>query len=280
MKFSVVLRRIYHVIFHRLLQVFIQNPPILLQPITENQNVRAFNMLKSLIPTRMPLNPITVGQISCNGQYVVPQDIFNVDLLISPGVGIDVELDIMFLQHGIKAILVDTVKLPKSLYAYRNHLQYISKLLGSRSAESMSPESVISINTLLKTNTFKRVALQMDIEGHEWPIILEDAENILDHFDYLIIELHGISALFGYSTFPLMTSAIEILRKYFVPYYTTINPANGYSEINGKLIPELIEVTFVNKSCVSEDMFSQLPYVFKYDELGIGESLQTLLDTH
>ena len=83
----------------------------------------------------------------------------------------------------------------------------------------------------MKTNNFKTVALQMDIEGHEWAIILEDGESMLDSFDYLIIELHGLSALFGYSTFPLMTSAIDTLRRYFVPYYTTINPANGFSKI-------------------------------------------------
>ena len=33
----------------------------------------------------------------------------------------------------------------------------------------------------------------MDIEGHEWSIILEDGDNMLDNFDYLIIELHGLS---------------------------------------------------------------------------------------
>jgi len=280
MKSSVSIRKLCHAIFHWLLQVFIRNPPVLLQSISTDQEVKAFDTLLSLIPTRMPWNPVTVGEIPCNGQYVVPPEIFNVDLLISPGVGMDVPLDIAFLQHGIKTILIDTVKLPKSLYSYRNNLQYISKFLGSQSAETRSPEIVISINTLLKTNKFKRVALQMDIEGHEWAIILEDGENMLDSFDYLIIELHGLSALFAYSTFPLMTSAIDILRKYFVPYYTSINPANGYSKIKGKLIPELIEVTLVNKSCVSANMFSPLPYVFKYDALGIGESLQTLLDRH
>lgn len=279
-KFAISIRRLCHVFFHWFLQLSKRYPPVLLQPISTEQEVKAFDKLLSLIPTRMPLNPLTIGEISCNGQYVVPPEIFNVDLLISPGVGMDVPLDIAFLQNGTKAILVDTVELPKSLYSYRNNLQYISKFLGSRSAEARSPESVISINTLLTANKYNRVALQMDIEGHEWPIILEDGENMLESFDYLIIELHGLSALFSYSTFPLFASAIDIIRKYFVPYYTTINPANGYSKIKGKLIPELIEVTFVNKSCVSANMFSPLPYAFKHDELGIGESLQTLLDVH
>ncbi len=140
LKFAVSIRRICHVIFHWLLQLFTRNPPVLLQSISTDQEVKAFDTLLSLIPTRMPLNPVTVGEISCNGQYVVPPEIFNVDLLISHGVGMDVPLDIAFLQNGIKAILVDTVKLPKSLYSYRNNLQYISKFLGSRSAETRSPK--------------------------------------------------------------------------------------------------------------------------------------------
>ena len=280
MKSSLSMRRTFHVLFHWLLQLLKNNPPILLHPISTDQQDQAFVKLLSLFPARMPSNPLIVGEVSCNGQYVVPPEIFNVDLLVSPGVGNDVPLDIAFLQHGIRSILVDTVMLPKSLTSYGSNLQYIYKYLGSKSAESRSPEKIVSINTLLKKNTYQSAALQMDIEGHEWPIILEDGENVLDSFDYLIIELHGLSSLFGYSTFPLMARAIDILTKYFVPYYATINPANGYSKIRGKLIPELLEVTFVNKKCVTPSTFSSSSYVLKHDELGIAKSLQTLLDIY
>ena len=92
----------------------------------------------------------------------------------------------------------------------------------------------------------KNMLLQCDIEGHEWAAFATTPQKTLCQFSQILIEFHW---LLRFST-DLQTLAhiqrvLKNLSKNFTPYHIHANTAVGYFMVNGKKVPEVIEISYV-----------------------------------
>lgn len=87
------------------------------------------------------------------------------------------------------------------------------------------------------------VVVKMDVEGAEYDAIIAASASVFERTSQLVLELHGISK---YNE-PLV-DLLRLLNRYFV--VTHVHPNNG-APVNlwdGVAVPELLELTFVNRS--------------------------------
>lgn len=238
----------------------------------------AFQLFSRLFPRYMPRDPVFYGRKKLGSQYAAPSWIKDMNLLISPGVGPDISFDLELMASGIHTVLIDK-QMPPNPCQLPSCCLYIPKFLGTLAQSAHSPESFVSLGSLLSDysgKSFERKVLQMDIEGAEWPILLCDS-SALSQFEIIIIELHGISSLFAYSMNATVYTGLSLLLDKFSPYFARINDVNGYATVHGYKIPELLELTLVNKSINIEDAFDEAPFILETDNLGISDSIQKLL---
>jgi hypothetical protein len=237
----------------------------------------AFQLFSQLFPQHMPINPVFYGSKKFGSQYAAPSWIKDMHLLISPGVGPDISFDLEMMAYNIHTVLIDK-QIPPNLCQLPSCCRYISKFLGTSTQFARSPESFVSLESLLSHydgKSYERKILQMDIEGAEWPILLCDSA-ALSQFELIIIELHGLPALFSYSMNAAIYSGLVLLLDSFTPFFARVNDVSGYAMVRGYKIPELLELTLVNKSM---HMYSgaHVPFILEKDNLGISESIQSLL---
>lgn len=128
-----------------------------------------------------------------------------------------------------------------------------------------------------KSNLF----LKMDIEGHEFKWLNNISENNLNKFSQIVIEFHGIASNYykhpraeeGVSTTDIeKKNVFDKLNKYFYTIHAHGN--NWIKVIDG--IPDVLELTFINKRCVNNIELNKIPFpqknldypnTIKFDEI-------------
>ena len=93
--------------------------------------------------------------------------------------------------------------------------------------------------------------LKLDVEGDEWLTLLHMPESLLNKCRQLIVELHGIAGNDETSPVDLATK-ITTLRKLSSTFHCWHVHANNYAPVHivdGFKVPDVLEVTFVNRAC-------------------------------
>jgi hypothetical protein len=98
-----------------------------------------------------------------------------------------------------------------------------------------------NINKILNQYKNEKILLKIDIEGGEWdslPIVAKGLSNV----NCLIIEFHDISKnISGFN---------ELLSDLKATFNIAHTHINNFSNLNYKILPDFIEITFVNKKFV------------------------------
>jgi hypothetical protein len=90
----------------------------------------------------------------------------------------------------------------------------------------------------------KRMVLKVDTEGHEWIWLKETTREELCQFDQIVIELHGLCSESRHQEF---AKSLEKLNRSFSLFHVHANNLSGLHEIQGCLIPDLLECSFVRR---------------------------------
>jgi hypothetical protein len=124
-----------------------------------------------------------------DGGYVVPEEIFAVDGLISPGVGFSNDFDTSLAEHGVPVLMIDhtVTKPPGGHESFRFRKMELSPF---DSATEISLDSAVAA-----MGAGQNLALQMDIEGSEWAVIGSTSQRTLDSFKVMVIEFHNFHKL-------------------------------------------------------------------------------------
>lgn len=124
-----------------------------------------------------------------DGGYVVPEAIFDVEGLISPGVGSSCDFDQTIANHGAPVLMIDhTVTGPP---APHDRFQFLKMELSA-----FDSETEISVKSAVAAMGAGRdLALQMDIEGAEWTVLSSTDQHTLDSFKVMVIEFHNFHIL-------------------------------------------------------------------------------------
>jgi hypothetical protein len=134
-------------------------------------------------------------------------------------------------------------------YNYTTNIQFIKKNINSFNNDNNS-------NLSFLTNKYNNIFLKMDIEGGEYPWLLQIDEKQLNKFKQIVIEFHGITNDgWGCKNSQKAICLEKLAKTHFIIHAH----GNNYgSVVNG--IPDVIELTYVNKNYFnSVPEFNQKP---------------------
>lgn len=113
---------------------------------------------------------------------------------------------------------------------------------------------------------YNNIFLKMDIEGAEYPWLLSLSKEQLQKFKQITIEFHGINDNSWGTNY---NDKIECFKKLAETHYLIHIHANNYDTVtivNGTPIPNVIELTYINKTFVNEELLpNKMPMPCKLD---------------
>lgn len=121
--------------------------------------------------------------------------------------------------------------------------------------------------------------LKMDVEWCEWDIFESVPDHILDNFDQILCEFHIVPVKYLDKHTPYFTQfhqsfyhevnnilfkkykkTLDRLQKFYYIFHVHANNSIPCNEVDGELIPPLLEMSLVNKQCVSSVSLSKSKY--------------------
>ena len=234
-------------------------------------------------------NKIRIGRRGDGGYVVYKPSLDKIDVLMTYGVGWDVDFEIDFFNLTQKRVFMhdptmfedNYISKPhckrllkkwkfQSLYQYlqfstkwKKHLEYLDsngvKFVNEGIATQKGQKYDVLWNHLCRNEiTDQAILLKMDIEGHEYAILeSDDFDQCIPCIDQIIIEIHDLK-----NKLRRLKEIIEKLHAYFEIVHIHGNnhsePFTLYTEKGDISFPDVIELTLVKReSIVPQDLLSE-----------------------
>ena len=180
-----------------------------------------------------------------DGGYVIYDLDNNYDCLLSCGIGNDssFELDFYNKYKTTPGFLFDgtIVDIPKN---FPIHYYFIKKNISIiNDINSTDLKDII--------NLFKNIFLKIDIEGWEFPFFANLSEDEMNCFKQIVGEFHSILDNGHYFPLYLKEEVYKKLSKTHYLVHVHGNNAMPFHKVDNKIIPMLLEMTWVRKSDVN-----------------------------
>lgn len=186
------------------------------------------------------MGKIRIGSMG-DGGYVLPDDLANIDHLLSIGIGQEVSFDLFFAESGVAVSQYDhTVDGPPI-----QHPQFrFNKIAWSHedSATTLSLSGMMAKDHLQASN---RMILKFDTEGAEWPSLLDTPVELLRHFRIIVCELHALNNLANADFLAQVKQVLMKLTRHHTTVHLHANNCCGLSLIEGIAVPTVIELTLL-----------------------------------
>jgi hypothetical protein len=122
-------------------------------------------------------------------------------------------------------------------YNYTKKISFIKKNINNFNDDNNS-------NLEFLTDKYNNIFLKMDIEGGEYPWLLQIDETQLNKFKQIVIEFHGITNDDWGCNY---NDKVKCLEKLSNTHYIVHAHGNNHGEVVNN-IPDVIELTYVNKN--------------------------------
>ena len=122
-------------------------------------------------------------------------------------------------------------------YEYTKNIQFIKKNINNFNDDR-------NTNLSFLTKKYNNIFLKMDIEGGEYPWLLQIDETQLNKFKQIVIEFHGITNDNWGCNY---NDKVKCLEKLLNTHYLIHAHGNNYGPVQNN-IPDVIELTYVNKN--------------------------------
>ena len=213
---------------------------------------------------------IRIGSNDDGGYVLLDSGLESIEIVYSYGVGDNSDFEAMVCEkyNAIARLYdhtVDSAPLKKDFLYFKR--------------EGVGPKKTENCNTIenhinQNGDTGKRLLLQMDVEGAEWDTLIHTPNSILGLFDQIVIEVHGLAT--DVSKAPnkkelcrvSMNKKIKVLRKVnalFYLYHVHANTEGGLYYISWFKVPDVLELTFVNKKVVKDAEYSKVIFPTEFD---------------
>jgi len=206
---------------------------------------------RSLLALISPVSLEGIGKVRLGGEadggYVLPQDWGRVGGMLSLGIGPENSFDLASVAAGIEVQAYDfsISSLPQSHPAIHWHREKIT-------AEDRPHRGEISLaGALGRFSKAGLLGVKMDIEGYEYPALLACPSEPLERILFLTGEFHGFaSAIVSGLTRP-MEETFQKLQQLFAVIHVHANNQSGCRLCGGILVPQNLELTWVNRKAYS-----------------------------
>jgi hypothetical protein len=237
----------------------------------DNLNQRG-NLLKELKIFDFPnARRVRIGSDNDGGYVLLDHELEAVEVIYSYGVGNNSDFEAMFCEkyNAIARLYdhtVDSAPLKKKFFYFKK------EGVGAKKDEDRN-----TIENHLNENgdSEKRLLLQMDVDGAEWDTLIHMSNSVLNLFDQIVIEVHGLStdfseALNGGEVYSVsLDKKIKVFRKInelFYLYHVHANTEGGLHFIGWFKVPDVLELTYVNKKMVKNARPSEVIFPTEFDQ--------------
>ena len=181
---------------------------------------------------------------SNDGGYVFIDDFDAVSTVISCGISDDVSCDLAFAQLGKNVVQFDhTVEGSPVEHAcfcfYKQAIDELREIPGSTRLSDV----IRNVGDPSKSD----LLLKIDIDGDEWKTFANIPPADLRRCRQIACEFHDLWRMFDPEFLSRYEAALANILKGFFPAHIHANNFRGFSIVLGVALPEVFEVTFVNK---------------------------------
>jgi hypothetical protein len=178
-----------------------------------------------------------------DGGYVMIDDFEGVDVALSLGINDDITWDLAVADRGLKIYQFDhTVADPAP---DDDRMEFSPTMIAAHTREgSINLEDLAKRHD--KGGDQKNILLKMDIESWEW-----EAFDTLEHvgaFSQIVCELHYLQGLADPIFRQKVRRCLEKIHQHYALVHVHGNIHGGLSHMAGVTFPNVLEVTFVNRS--------------------------------
>jgi hypothetical protein len=193
-----------------------------------------------------------------DGGYLIPDDLAGIVGCFSPGVGNLASFETSLIERGIACFLadgsVDCAPIKGNLVHFtRKFLSVINN------------DTTITLDDWVNANKPGNddLILQMDIDGAEWPVLLNVSRPTLRRFRIIAIELHNLERLMDKHAFTIVKSTFERLLEDFYVVHNHPNNFGRSVRYRSFVIPRSQEMTLIRKDRVTSTQFARtFPHPF------------------
>lgn len=198
--------------------------------------------MRAVHPRAMTTQLIRVGGVG-DGGYLLPDDMEDVKVCISPGVSDEISFDLAMADRGIDVLMADASVDGPTVQNDRFH--FVKKHLDV--FEDEAHMRLESLGKLIHPELDGDRILQMDIESAEYRVLLDASDETLKSFRIMVIEFHKLDRIFAKFAFELIKATFDkLLRSHHVVH---IHPNNAAAiVVRAELaVPPVMEFTFYRK---------------------------------
>ncbi len=207
-------------------------------------------LLEQLTPYDIDHKKIRIGSDQDGGYVVADCNLDNVAALYSYGIAEEDLFDLQFSQNFEKPVFQYDPYVDRSPSALNNPLISFKKQ-GVSSVKDHQHDTLEN-HIIENGHTSNPLFLKMDIEGMEWEVLAAIPDSILQQFDQIVLELHGLEFFSKYSDY---NRILKKINQHFVLFHVHGN--NGLGKPTLSDIPCLLEVSFIHKKYVSQKSISK-----------------------
>lgn len=218
--------------------------------VVSEENIK--KILKKFLPYKTEYDLIRLGDDG-DGGYLIPNDLDGINHCFSAGVGHTCEFEKQLLEKfNIMSTMIDPI-INKNL-KINNKIKFIKKKVSG-----FEGDDTVSINNFI--NKSGEYILKIDIEGEEYENLIAISQDKLSKARILIIEFHHLRELRSNFFYNLFNKIINKILQNFVVCHTHINNGGKVKYLNSIKVPDIIEMTFINKRRLNNQIkeFAETP---------------------
>lgn len=226
----------------RLLKGPLARRGVYIDRMVETQKI--FELVKKLRPQKTKFDLVRIGGKD-DGGYLLPDDLDDIAACFSPGVAATATFEIDLLKKkGINSHLADLeVNEPPMNF---KAMSFTKKYVGTVNDEMFMTLDKW-VHDQIDIDNKKDLILQMDIEGWEYPTLLNVSEDVLTRFRILVLEIHAIESWGHPEFYRIVDAFFARLLKHFYIVHNHPNNFCGTINMGGVEAPRVIELTFLRK---------------------------------
>ena len=199
-------------------------------------------LLSRLKPVKTRFDLLRIGGAG-DGGYLVPDDLEGISACFSPGVDNTASFEEEMVARRIPCFLADA---SVGSAPFQHELIDFEPMF----LDASDGVGTITLKTWVESKTDASdhdFLLQMDIEGHEWSVLLDATPELLSRFRILVLELHHMDRVFDSAFLMIIDSCLKKLAKIFHVVHCHPNNAGPLLSHGGISIPTLLEVTLLRR---------------------------------
>jgi hypothetical protein len=192
------------------------------------------------------------GSINDGGYFVFINPL-PYDGIISFGVGSDISFE-MALRN------------PKTvIHFYDNSVEQIPlDIANSVFFKETVGENGVKLDGAISRLRGSSLLLKCDIEGAEWKLFEEAESKVIQKFEQIVVEFHGLQYLYIDAVHAQRLCVLEKIFRTHIPIFTNSNNFGKVFLIGGLLVPEVLEVTYLRRdlhTCSNQGLKRRLPSI-------------------